>query len=409
MRHEQFVDSFLTFLVLHKAEEVLPKTGRLRLLLEEWISDTPILSFVSDRVREELRDRREYVTGDDLKRLADIDGFGDTDAFAESLVSEFESLPWSYTLTTRFPDALPPLPQDQTTIELGLRSRLSISDLLFKQTYSVAHPDEQVRNRLAGASGALALLVDNDFAWEDAAPYFQFEPTGFIGPYGTGTQSDEANRALRRFVGLALGLKLFTHKPHYRPFTPARFWLLHRKVDEQWVAQDRFDIDNEDAGVLNGLQLWNGFSNSYPEEHKIPWLQGLLVRISKALTAASNANLGLAAEWYFDSFKGRDDTLTYVRRMTCLEILLGEHADTSKVSLGELLGNRLAYLVGRSHSERERVLRQFREIYGLRSRILHHGKHRFTMAERGTLWELGSLCERALQEEAKMITADSEK
>src|SRR3546814_7463247 len=93
--------------------------------------------------------------------------------------------------------------------------------------------------------------------------------------------------------------------------------------------------------------------------------------------------------------------------MTCIEILCGEHADTSKVSLGELLGNRLAYLIGRSHADREKVLRDFRDIYSLRSRILHHGKHRFSLEERAHLWELRGFYERALEAEAKMLDRKS--
>lgn len=409
VKHDQFVDSFLAFLVLHKAEEVLPKTGKLRILWEDWIDDTPLHTFVTDRVREELRDRAEYVAGDELRKLADVPGFGDTDSLAELLVAEFESLPWHYTLTTEFPPALPQFPKDRTTVELGAKTRVAFCDLFFRQAYSLSHPDERVRKRVLTSGGAFSILLTDEFDWKDDTAYFQFEAAGFIGSYGTGAQADSANRALRRFVGLALGLKLFKHELKYKPFPTKRFWIVHRKADDEWSIQERLEMDVEDATVLDNIQLWSGFEQSYPEESRLPWLQGLLFSsASQALNVPTGSNLGLAAEWFFDSFKGRDETLTYVRRMTCLEILLGEHGDTSKISLGELLGNRLAYLIGRSHADREKVLKDFREIYGLRSRILHHGKHRFSKDERATLWNLRAFCERAIQEEAKMLTADVE-
>lgn len=407
VKHSQFVDSFISFMALHGAEQVLPQTGKVRASLESWIGDTPLFTFVTSRVDEQLSEKAIYESDEALVRLADIEGFEDSDAISEGLVEEFESLPWHYTLSTRFPDALPTIPKDRTTTNLGPNARLAVCDLFFRGNFPLEHPDDKKRKRILNPGMGL-LLLGEEFNWQDDAAYFQFDAVGYIGPYGQGTQFDEANRALRRFVGLALGLKLFTHSPQYKPFPTKRFWLVHREVGGARVLHNRLELDAEDSAMLDGLKLWNGFEKSYPADHKEPWLQGLLfLNVSGSLSVASASNLGLAAEWFFDSFKGRDEILTYVRRMTCLEILLGEHADSSKVSLGDILSNRLAYLIGKSHADREKVLEEFREIYKLRSRILHHGKHRFTSKERTTLWTLRSFCERALQAEAELHEADA--
>ena len=215
---------------------------------------------------------------------------------------------------------------------------------------------KEARSRVLKGSGGLALLIAGEFE-EEGVPYFQFEAAGFIGPYGGGVQFDGANRALRRFIGLGLGMKLFAHQHQFSPYPKRHHWLIHRKVDERWRLNERLEIDVEDSAVMDSIKLWNGFEKTYPEDQKVPWLQGLLSKVGQTLSVSPDLTLGLAAEWFFDSFKGRDETLTYVRRMTCLEILLGEHGDTSKISLGELLGNRLSYLIGRSRSDRDTCLR----------------------------------------------------
>src|SRR3546814_18231023 len=69
IRHGLFLESFIAFLALHKAEEVIPKTGKLRVVYEEWIDDTPVTTFVGGRPREELRHESKYESRDQLKKL----------------------------------------------------------------------------------------------------------------------------------------------------------------------------------------------------------------------------------------------------------------------------------------------------------------------------------------------------
>ncbi|MGL1715226.1 hypothetical protein ACSTH8_00505, partial [Vibrio parahaemolyticus] len=80
------------------------------------------------------------------------------------------------------------------------------------------------------------------------------------------------------------------------------------------------------------------FANESPENRRIPWLRGAVERCNQIFDSDKSSTLLLSTKWFFDSFKGKDETLRYIRLMTTLEILLGEHADTSKASLGEILG-----------------------------------------------------------------------
>src|SRR3546814_5135057 len=103
-------------------------------------------------------------------------------------------------------------------------------------------------DRISGRSGMFLGVVD-DFNWTDDAPYFQVEATGYIGPYGSGSQFDEANRALRRFVGLGLGLKLFASEQQYKAFRTKRFWIIHNKEIHHWRIHDRLVVDRKSKRV----------------------------------------------------------------------------------------------------------------------------------------------------------------
>jgi len=58
-----------------------------------------------------------------------------------------------------------------------------------------------------------------------------------------------------------------------------------------------------------------------------------------------------------------------------LEVLLGDRETADRIGLTKLLANRCAYLLGESRSERDKMMEQFKEIYDIRSQIVHAGLH----------------------------------
>jgi hypothetical protein len=86
-----------------------------------------------------------------------------------------------------------------------------------------------------------------------------------------------------------------------------------------------------------------------------------------------------------------------------MEILLGDKAASDLMGLGELLRNRCAYLISRSHDEREKILEDFKGIYAVRSHIVHAGKKKLNAKERELFVELQWMCRRVIQEEVKLL------
>lgn len=114
----------------------------------------------------------------------------------------------------------------------------------------------------------------------------------------------------------------------------------------------------------------------------------------------------LASQWLFDSYSGRNELLSFVQTVVVMEILLGEKAVSDLLGLGELLRNRCAYLVSKSHKQREEILSEFKEIYDLRSRIVHRGKAKLTLNEKSLFSKLQWMCRRVIQEEVNLLKQD---
>jgi hypothetical protein len=88
-------------------------------------------------------------------------------------------------------------------------------------------------------------------------------------------------------------------------------------------------------------------------------------------------------------------------------ILLGDKTSSDLTGLGELLSNRCAYLIATSHAERNDLLQDFRNIYEVRSKIVHRGKSRLALGERSLFDKLRWICRRILQEEVELLEKDS--
>jgi len=100
--------------------------------------------------------------------------------------------------------------------------------------------------------------------------------------------------------------------------------------------------------------------------------------------------------------------LSFVQTTVALEILLGEKQISDLMGLGELLRNRCAYLIGRTHRQREKILNDFKKIYDVRSKIVHRGKSKLNINERVLFSRLQWMCRRVIQEEIDLLAKDIE-
>jgi hypothetical protein len=407
VKNNMFVDDFSVFSATFDADSLLPQNGKTRNQLDDWFGTHPFFDFIKDRVGSDLRNRDDYVIGDEVQSsLSVFDGYNEPAAAAERLVAEFASLPWRYALSIKLPESFKQVvPLETTSVELSKDSEVINSTLFLEDELPLRHPEQRVTRKIHRSRGLVPGIVVEDPKWDNKHPYLLTKVAGFVGPYGFGA-ADESIRAFKRFLGLGIALDVFRYDVESSADSSDRDIYVHREVDGRWLIDNRIELPQEESDVLKRCFPRGDLPDGAAEDKRMAGLHHRTTLLSNTLSSPRSDTITLAAEWFFDSYKGFDQVLSYVRQMICLEIILGEHADTSKLSLGDLLGNRLAYLIGKSHVERSAILSEFKNVYKVRSKIVHHGKHKLTIQEHEHRRSLQLFCKRALQEESILIAAD---
>jgi hypothetical protein len=147
----------------------------------------------------------------------------------------------------------------------------------------------------------------------------------------------------------------------------------------------------------------NNADGQIKEEQLDSWIKfGLNGIRSGFADGSTSARLQLAAKWFVESYSNNRDLLGFVQAMVCLEIILGDQEDSQELGLGATIRNRCAYLIGRSHREREEISNQLKEIYRVRSTIVHTGKDQLTRTDHIMLFHLREYCGRVLARELEI-------
>lgn len=95
------------------------------------------------------------------------------------------------------------------------------------------------------------------------------------------------------------------------------------------------------------------------------------------------AAIRTAIEWAFDSNSNDNDTVAFIQVCIGLEALLGE--GVGQEPLTDTLADRCAYLLGNSLKSRKDIKRNFKELYRLRSNLVHGRVPRLKQNESGFL------------------------
>jgi hypothetical protein len=398
---------------LFQTEEILPKQGPLREELVSYVDDYPFTEFVADRISSELSLRDKYQSGA-RDKLIDIEGYGDVDALANRLISEFESLPWQFHIHVPLPALLSDLlPEDSPGMALSSTVAIARATPAFCRHFPLESKDEALNKQMSGNSLGL-LFIPQAPKWTENALYLQIQVKGYVNRYGTSNTALDAERLVRSVIGLGAAVFLIDYKYQYQPASPPVAAFVHRKqVGDTWYPHGRFNLSDSVSTTINRLILHTVFG-SLKEEHKKTWYNDRLLDISFALRAGKSADPTLlAAQWLFDSLSNEDELLGFVRSMVVMEILLGDQAISNETGIGELISSRFAYLVGKTHEERTRYIEDFRKIYRVRSQIVHRGKPRLTTEERYLFHRLQWMCRRTISKEielhkAAVLVANSE-
>lgn len=324
---------------LFRANEILPKKGKVHDLLLNYIGENPIFEFIFDTLSDELAAKPSSET--ELQSITSIEGYENTSSVAERLIEQLDQLPNTYSLTFELPEEVSKsLPPNFDHYDLSPAIRIVRASPELK---SVMPIDTMAANQHRFTSLFSALLNPTP-CWKENILYLQIEVKGFISSYGGLTPNVNARHTLRSFCGLALGLRLFDISIQSHSPADKRFYFVHSKdVDGRWLFKGQLQIDDKADRSLarltvNTLGGWIDFTDRQEN-----WSNQILSEMTSVFSEEGlSGPILLASQWYFDSLTGDDELLQYIQAMVVLEILLGDKATSKAIGLNELLRNRLS-------------------------------------------------------------------
>jgi len=388
-------------------EEVLPKTGIIREKLERYISETPLYDFLFGLISLELYKSQKYDYNAKPSKLTELKEYSDTSFTSKRFVSELESLPWEYCVTFELGKSVESIFKNE-----NVECQLSESMKIVKpdENFLKEFPLQLSKEKEEPSFFMMQLLMLRPKDWKSETAYLQFFIDGFIGDSITTNPLEEIVSLLKSFCGISIALRLFRVKHSYKSATPKLNLIIHRKVQGKWIVESFHELDEEFAGTFIDIEINDLSGVLDTSERKEAWVAECVARIRKIFRNEDKANkIILAGRWFFESFCGANQLLSFIQIIVALEILLGDKAVSDIMGLGELLRNRCAYLIGKSQEEREEILEEFKKIYDLRSKIVHRGKCRLTLKEKLLFNKLQWICQRVIQEEVRLISEEKNK
>ena len=385
-------------------ETSLPNNAELKATLERYVNETPLFDYVYGAISKELYDLEEFDSESHLIKLIQNPRYSDADALAARLIAGFEALPRQYRFTFQLnPKLCEHFRAQEHNLTDSIRLVRPSPEFAEQFPLSSGIPG---RDRWLHGGGLLGLADQKE--WNENSLYIQLELPGFVGKWTSTTPEESAVSVVKSILGTCLAIKAFRLRWSYSPTTIKKRAYIHEFIDDRWQLNDSMELDEALSSVLSDLVIddINGTLDS--DAKKSDFLLNRLMLLERAWSdEAVNERILLAGKWLLDSYSGKNELLSFVQATVALEILLGDKAVSDVVGLGELLRNRCAYLVGKTHAQRQEILEDFRKIYDIRSRIVHRGKDRLRQEERKLLNTLRWMVSRVIQEELERIERDA--
>ncbi len=116
---------------------------------------------------------------------------------------------------------------------------------------------------------------------------------------------------------------------------------------------------------------------------------------------SENENLLTAIDWSFESKVNPNNTFSFIQLCIALEAILSDNSESESIT--KTLSDRAAYFIGESVNERRKIIDQFKELYGLRSKLVH-GRKANLQDDEESLYNWGTdLLEKIIKKEFSLL------
>lgn len=406
VKNNMFLEAWDVALRIIPIESKLERHGKNRTALEAILGEFPLVTFVRDQLAAILLELDCYETEPIHRPLSESLGRERCAQIADGLTEELCTLPWQYSLTLELPERLSTELRQIVSSDLALGAiLLSVNSLDADAKLPIRDLEPGRNKRLFSSGNLLALFSERDEnpnrSWKRERARISASANGYIDVYGTSQTAFEFETTIKSFFGLCFALRILRFDRRYGQHRPKSYVFAHRQKDAKAELIHRYAISERLAGAIDDCLAY--FSETTDEQKRqgaISWASSRLLLMEKVFgSQEKNQRLLTACAWLFDSTVNDDNLLGFVQAMVVLEILLGDDVPSGELTLGALLRNRCAYLISESIDEREDIKKKLKEIYDVRSKIVHRGKSKLSISEHSMLTELRGICHRVIHEE----------
>ncbi|HET7788929.1 MAG TPA: hypothetical protein VFL36_23345 [Myxococcales bacterium] len=286
---------------------------------------------------------------------------------AQALVSEivdlFAALPREYLFYLRIAPSQNAFPDAALSTE-ALVHHVTADDPLLqvKGRPSVSADSE---------GGIFAGLFGSKAPFGEHSVLLQIRSYGYVRGSSDDSAAARAISIAKRAVFLGTVLGVFAHKRRFGPFggvLTSDLWFKHHDAKEQDMMG--CGLPHETSEYFGGFHF-----QGLPESVLLPRaLQALsLTMLQNIMNGddddADRSPIMAAAEWGFESHASKNQTTAFLQLCIALEAVLGDDADTERLT--KSLADRCAYLLGGTRSVREDIRKRFRTLYEHRSKLVH--------------------------------------
>ncbi|MBU0751686.1 MAG: hypothetical protein KJ787_04620 [Gammaproteobacteria bacterium] len=329
----------------------------------QWLTDVDVFSVFYDLVYERLRETEKQTT-ELAGHLIDILGDEALLLLGQRLVDFYESIPRDYEVYLQLP-----------AVSVSLET-IAVSKVLSVVTF------EDPRDVPGGYRGGLLGLFDTKL--EPKKVYFRVAVSGYcnrnldnatvrtaLSCFKIATQQGIAKALLKIKEDNPAGLGLLGGLSHYSVPKTKLVCVDKASGGERIVS---IELPLEVSKLLGSLDLDKSnkdISAAIDSGRTAHLLNGFL-RLPAALMESNAPEAGRvksAIEWCFDTYATDNTTMSFLQTCFGLEALFGDDAETDGVS--RTLADRCAYLVSTNIKGRSTIRDNFKQLYSIRSKIVH--------------------------------------
>lgn len=329
----------------------------------QWLSVSDAFSIFYDLIYEHLRDLKR-PNNEPTGRLVDLVGDDNLLQLAKHLLEFYASIPRSYDVYV----AIPKISVDLTPVVLSDMFALSIFD--------------NAKDVPGGHTAGLLGLFDNKLQPKKA--YLRVTVSGYcnrnlenltvrtaLSRIKIAFQQAIAKKLLTISTGTPAGLGLLGGLTHYSVQKTKLVCVDKSSNTERTVS---IELPLEVSKLLESLDLDTSnkqLAAALDAKNIDPLLISYL-RLPALLMASTEPESGRvksAIEWCFDSYATENTTMSFLQTCIGLEALFGDDADND--NLTKTLADRCAYLVGTDIKGRKTIRENFKQLYSIRSKLVH--------------------------------------